>query len=61
MEKDKEYRILKVLLIIAIAFLACYSFFRLAVYNEKRIEALEENVTKIQEDINQIKIKLYNQ
>jgi len=36
-------------------------FFQLAVYNEKRIEALEENVTKIQEDINQIKIKLYNQ
>jgi len=38
MEKDKEYRILKVLLIIAIAFLACYSFFRLAVYNEKGLK-----------------------
>lgn len=61
MKKEEKYTTLKILLIVGIALLACYSFFQLAVYNEKRIEALEENVTKIQEDINQIKIKLYNE
>jgi len=38
MEKDKEYRILKVLLIIAIAFFGLLFFFRLAVYNEKGLK-----------------------
>jgi len=56
---EEKYNNLKVLLIVGIALLSCYSFFRLAIYNEKRIESLETSVMKMQEEINQIKIKLY--
>ncbi|MDD5696973.1 MAG: hypothetical protein PHO90_03330 [Candidatus Pacebacteria bacterium] len=57
---EEKYNTLKALLIIGIALLSCYSFFRLATYNEKRVEALETSVMKMQEEINQIKIKLYS-
>jgi len=58
---EEKYNTVKILLIIGIALLSCYSFFRLATYNEKRIETLETSVMKMQEEINQIKIKLYAQ
>ncbi len=58
---EEKYDLLKTILIIGIALLASYSLYQLAIYNEKKIEALETNMMKVQEEVFQIKLKLYAQ
>ncbi|MFA5232646.1 MAG: hypothetical protein WC410_03200 [Candidatus Paceibacterota bacterium] len=55
---EEKYDFLKTILIIGIAILASYSLYRMAVYNEKRIESLENNMMKVEEEVFQIKLKL---
>jgi len=55
---EEKYDFLKTILIVGIAILASYSLYRMAVYNEKRIEALENSVIQIEQEVFQIKLKL---
>jgi hypothetical protein len=58
--KQEKQSILEVILVTIIAILISYSFYLLAGYYSQRINILEENSMKMQEELLQIKAKVYN-
>jgi ABC-type dipeptide/oligopeptide/nickel transport system permease subunit len=57
--KEEKQSLIEVILIIIVALLISYSFYLLAGYYAKRVDVLERDVMKIQEEMLQIKAKIY--
>ena len=58
--KQEKQSILEVILVAIIAVLISYSFYLLAGYYSQRIKILENDSMRIQEELLQIKAKVYN-
>jgi hypothetical protein len=58
--KQEKQNMLEVVLVIIIAILVSYSFYLLAGYYSTRIESLEKDSMKIQEELLQVKARVYN-
>jgi len=58
--KQEKQNFLEIILVTIIAILVSYSFYLLAGYYSQRVAALEDSSSRMQEELLQIKVKVYN-
>lgn len=56
--KEEKHSLLEILLVIIIGILISYSFYILINYQVKRIDSLENNIMKVQEEVVHLKARI---